>query len=292
MKFGNYPLENNLQRDENRMMFRHKIRLGATYHLCARPLLFGMTRSPLKNVELLYDEPGTLADKLEKQEVDAALIPSIEYLRGVGSYFIKGPALVASTVAGGLLLVSRKPLEEIGRVAVDEFCRTPLAALRIVLDSLHHLLPDICVAKNADHNWREHYDAVLLSGDKALHYLHEDPEGPDEVYDIGQMWYRLTSTPLVDSLWAYNDESFEGQLEKILHTSRNLGISSLPVLSNGLASTSPYDPGFLRDHFSNRWSYQMGAVEMEGLKQLEEYARRYKLIRKRRLEESVLVPGA
>lgn len=273
------------------MMSWQRIRLGATYYLCARPLLFGITRSPMKNVELSYDEPGTLADKLEKGELDVALIPSIEFLRGVGNHFIKGPALVTRQLAGGLLLVSRKPLDEIGRIAVDEFCRTPIAALRIVLDSQHHLLPDICVAKNTDYSWREHYDAVLLSGDRALEYLHENPEGQDSVYDIGQMWYRLTATPLVDSLWAYNDESLEGHLEKILNTSRNLGVSSLSVLANGLASTTPYDPGFLHDHLSTRWGYQLGGTGLEGLKLLEDYARRYKLIRKRRLEESVLVPG-
>lgn len=274
------------------MTSHHEIRLGATYYLCARPLLFGMTRSPVKGVELLYDEPGTLADKLEKKELDAALIPSIEYLRGVGNYFIKGPALVTKPGAGGLLLVSQKPLEEIEVIAVDEYCRTPIAALRIVLDSLHHLLPDICVAKNADHNWREQYDAAMLSGDRALHYLYEAPEGLDDVYDVGQMWYQLTSTPLIDSLWAYNDESFEGHLEKILHTSRNLGINSLPVLASGLAATTPYDRGFLHEHFNARWSYQMGDPELEGLKLLEDYARRYQLVRQRRMEKSALVPGA
>lgn len=274
------------------MMSWKKIQVGAPSYLGARPLLYGMTRCPVKHVDLVYDEPATLADKLEQGQLDAALIPSIEYLRGVGAYFLMGPALLTRPGAGGLLLVSRVPLDRINRIAVNEFCRTPIAALRIVLDSLHHLLPDICVVKNAELEWQDHYDAVLMSGDRALHYLSQNHNGTEKMFDIGRMWYRLTSTPLVHSVWAYNDISLVGLLEKVLHSSRNLGISSLSVLANGLATTTPYDPEFLLDYFNDRWDYQLGTAELESLRQLEEYARRYQLTRQRRLESTVLVPEA
>ncbi|MBI4720007.1 MAG: hypothetical protein HY770_01995, partial [Chitinivibrionia bacterium] len=267
------------------------IRIGAPYYLCARPLLFGLTRSPDRNAELVYQESGTLADMLEKGLLDAALIPSIEYLRGIGNRIVKGPALVMNPEGGGVFLVAKKPLDDVERIAVDEFCRTPIAALRIVLDGIHRILPDICVAKNSDKNWRELYDAVLLNGDKALHYIFDNPASADGVYDVGRMWHELTATPLVDSVWAYNDETLEVFLEKVLHSSRNLGLSNMPLLAKGLASTMPFDQTFLRDYLSERWSYDMGDEEMEGLRMLEEQSIKYELVREKRLAEPALVHG-
>jgi chorismate dehydratase len=276
-------------------MTPHKVRIGAPYYLCARPLLFGLTRSPEKNVELQYHESGTLAEMLERGLLDAALIPSIEYLRGIGNHFIKGPALVASIDAGAVLLVTKTPIGGIERVAVDEFCRTPIAALRIVLDGIHHILPDICVSKNVDMNWRERYDAVLLNGDRALHYLFENKaraeNEKENAYDLGRLWHELTGSPLVDSLWAYNDEALEGFLGKVFHSSRNLGLSNMSLLAKGLASSLPFDPAFLKEHLSERWSYDMGEEEMEGLRLLEEHSLTYELLRERRLAEPALSQG-
>lgn len=260
-----------------------RMKIGAPPHLSARPLLFGLTRHPSRDFELYYAEPGELAGMLEQGELDAALIPSIEFLRGVGSHFVPGVSVVAMNCPGSFLLISDVPLEKIRRVAVGEFCRTPLAVLRIVLHAFYGIFPDLCVLRRGS-DWRDGFDGRLLGGDEALYHIYLHGGLGDESSDICGLWYRLTSEPLVEALWAYNDGTLEGYLSKLLLSSRNLGLANLPLLAEGLAHTSPFDADFLHRSFGEKWSYGLGPRELAGLKTLEGYALRYKLIPRARPE--------
>src|SRR5262245_66316634 len=74
-----------------------KVRLGAVGYLNARPLVYGLDRSPRFDVR--YDVPSECARLLHAQAIDVGLIPSIEYLRG-------GPYRIAPDLA----IVSRGPV--------------------------------------------------------------------------------------------------------------------------------------------------------------------------------------
>jgi chorismate dehydratase len=242
-----------------------------------------MTRNPETNVDLVYADSGELADALERGTLDAALIPSIEYLRGVGSDFVGGPALVANGKTGSLLLAANRPLDKVRRVAVDENSRTPLAVLRFVLDKLHHSLPDFCVFKAGPNGWQDEYDGVLLTGDVAFRYQTTEGEANETFYDIAEMWQALHPSPLVVSLWAYNDERLRGRLENLLVRSRDYGVDNLRLLSDGVAHTLPLDGKSLYEYFSSGWRFDMGEAEADGLRVLQDYAFEYQLIHEKRL---------
>jgi chorismate dehydratase len=263
--------------------------IGVPPFLSVRPLIFGITRSPGKDARLVYDEPGNLARSLESGRVDAALIPSIEFLRGVGNYKIDGPALIAKQASNSMILLANKEPGDVRRVAVNEFSRTPIAVLRIVLDHLYGTLPDICVTKNMEDNWRNSFDAILLTGDRGLRQVYLQSSSDDRLYNLSELWYSLTAEPLVLLVWAYNDKNLGSSLKKILIASRNLGYQNLSLLSDGISQTSEYDGEFLYRQFNRGWHYDMGPAEAQGLRVLEEYAQRYQLIQEKRIEESVLV---
>lgn len=262
----------------------NSIRVGVPEFLSVRPLIYGVMRHINPDLELVYEQPGTLARDIDAGRLDAALVPSIEYLRGIGRHHLDGAALVARPGKGALSLVSRVPLEEIRRVAVDEFCRTPITVLRIVLGELHGLMPDLLVEKHMTAACLERYDAMLLSGDRALHLeLEGGPEGCD-VHNVSDMWQRLTGVPLVAGLWVFQDPSLNATLTRTLITSRNLGVQNLARLCEGIAQTSQFDAGLLFDYLTTCWSYEFGLAEQEGLRALEAYAMRYNLLHKKRLE--------
>ena len=260
-----------------------RIRIGAPDYLSTRPLVFGLTRDASRRIELYYYEPSQLSDALDRGALDAALIPSIEYLRGVGRAYLTGPALVAQRRTGSLIFATSKPLEKVQRVAVDEFSRTPVAVLRIVLDRLHHCMPDFCVEKTNLANWRDNYDGVLLTGDRGVDYI-SGVESEMTWYDLGEMWYSLEQTPLVVSVWAYNDEALGHELQRLLTESRDFGMSNLSLLSDGVAHASSHNGNFLHDYFSTSWKYNLGPDEEQGLRQLESLALKYQLIQNRRLD--------
>jgi chorismate dehydratase len=265
------------------------VRIGVPPFLSVRPLIFGITRNPGKDAHLVYDEPGNLAQALESGRVDAALIPSIEFLRGVGQYKIDGPALIAKSISNSLILLANKELAQVRRVAVDEYSRTPIAVLRIVLDHLFGALPDICVAKGMDEDWKDSYDAILLTGDRGIRRIYQQTTAGSKVYNLSELWYSLTSDPLVLLVWAYNDKDLGVILKKILIASRNLGYQNLSLLSDGISQTSEYDGEFLYRQYSQGWHYDMGPAEIKGLRVLEEHACHYQLILERRTKEDVLV---
>lgn len=268
-----------------------RIRIGASNHLANRPLLFGLDDAAPEGFELVNEEPGSLALALERGELDAALIPSIEFLRGVGERTVPGPALVAKGGTRGLLLVAKKPLAEVERIAVDEFSRTPLVALRAVLDKELSILPDLCVVKrrplNAS-NWREEYDAALLTDDEALQYAESEKDPSETCYDVGEMWLSIFAQPLVVSVWAYNDPRVGKQIEPVLVAARDRAMKNLSALCEAIARGSSYTPGFLLKYYSSAWGFHLGSAEEEGLRLLEDVAYEYQLIQQRRLENAAI----
>jgi len=259
------------------------IRLGVPQFIAARPLIYCLMLGGGDRVEYTYNEPAILSDALSRGQLDAALIPSIEYLRGTGHFYVAGPALVARPGRANIILVARRPLAELERVAVSEFCRTPVAALRVVLSELHDSEPDLLVEKNHNADWRERYDAILLSGDAALRRLTDEPVPGDTVHNVTSMWSELTGQPLVAALWVYSDPAIGTELSRLLLTSRNLGVQNLSHLCDGISQTSQYDSEFLYDYLSNGWSYELHDNELTGLRTLEEHGLRFDLLRTGRM---------
>jgi chorismate dehydratase len=260
------------------------LKVGAPDYLSVRPLVYGLTRPSRADVELVYRSSGRLADDLERGCLDAALIPSIEYLRGVGAGYIPGVAQVARGRTGSLVLATHRPLEELHRIAVDEHSRTPLAAMRIVLDQVYGVLPDFCVFKSNPATWREHYDGVLFSGDDGIDYCHRSIREDETPHDLGAMWWALHSKPLVVSLWAYNDETLRNTLTEVLRESRDHAICHLSYLADGLSKTSGYGSQFLYEYFTKGWSFDLGNEEEEGLRHFERLACQYHFVQHPRLD--------
>lgn len=260
------------------------LRIGAPGYVSARPLIYGLMEQTRKDVILTYADPGDLAESLNRGQLDAALIPSIEFLRGAGNHFVDGPGVITNGRTGGIVLVTEGPVTDVRRIAVFEKCRTPLAALRFVLDGLYNTLPDFCVYKGPLENWSDYYDGILLDGDNGIDYCRNRRRDGEKCHDIGELWCTLFPVPLVLSLWAYNDDRLTDPLGKLLIDSRDYGMKNLSMLADGVARTSDYDSQFLYKYFATGWRYDLGPKEQEGLKLLEEHALRYQLIQRPRFD--------
>jgi len=262
-----------------------KLKIGTPDYLSARPLIYGLTRQSESGIKLVYAEPGELSTALEQNKLDAALIPSIEFLRGVGEYFVEGPGLVIRGKTGGILLATDRPISEIKRIAVAQNSRTPVAVLRILLDKAYHVLPDFCVFKKDPDSWRGDYDAILLTGDQGLQYCSHKLRANELCHDLGEMWCALYPSPLILSVWAYNRERIGDELTKLLTEARDEGLKNLSQLADEVADTTDYDSQFVYDYLSRGWGYHFGRQEQGGLKLLEDYAVAYQLVQHRRLGE-------
>jgi chorismate dehydratase len=258
-----------------------QLRFGAADFISIRPLVQGLLNN---GARLRFEPPAALVDTLLRGSYDAALVPAIEYLRGAGRFMVVGPALVGRATPGGIVLLSQKPVEELERVAVGEFCRTPVAALRVVLAEMHRVYPDLLVEKRiGEDDWRDRYDAALLTGDAALREVNSPPVQGLMRYNITEMWRTVTKTPLIDAVWAYNDAARGEEITRTLVESRRAGLENLPALCDEIAGTSGLEAMTIHDYLSRSWSYELGERELEGLRALNDYACRYDLIRESRM---------
>jgi predicted solute-binding protein len=261
------------------------LRFGAADQISIRPLLHGLLADEARRDRVAFETPSAICDSVERGRYDAALVPAIEYLRGIGHHLIAGPALVARTAPGGATLVAQKPVDELKRIAVGEFCRTPVAALRIVLAELNAVFPDLLVEKRIDQDdWRDHYDAVLLTGNAALREsLAERTRGLTR-YNLAQMWKRVAHAPLVHAVWVYEEAKLGDEIAHLLIASRDEGLDRLTDIADRAAAAMNVDRMAIYDHLTRTWAYQLGEVELEGLHALNDLARKYDLVRENRLE--------
>jgi len=263
-----------------------QLRFGTADQISIRPLLHGLLGDETLHDRVTFETPSALCDGVERGRYDAALVPSIEYLRGTGRCLLPGPALVGRSAPGGAILVAQKPIDELQRIAVGEFCRTPVAALRIVLAELHDVFPDLLVEKRIEHDdWRDHYDAVLLTGNAALREsLAEKTRGLTRL-NLAQTWTRVAHAPLVHAVWVYEEAKLGDEIALLLTASRDEGMGRLTDISEHVAASMDMDPMAVYDYLTRTWAYQLGEAELEGLHALNDLARKYDLIRENRLEK-------
>ena len=261
-----------------------QLRFGATDFVSTRPLLFGLLHDETLRGRVGFEPPATIVESFARGRCDAALIPTIEYLRGTGQYMLAGPALVGRSAPGGLMLLAQKPIDELKRIAVGEFCRNAVAVLRIVLGENHGTYPDLLVEKRiGEDDWRDNYDAVLLTGDAAFREANTEKIQGIIRYNVAEIWKSVTKTPLVHAVWVYDDRCLANEIALLLTASRDEGAGRLPAVAEELARTSGVDAMLLYDYLTRSWSYDLGDEELEGIRVLNDLARKYDLIRDSRL---------
>src|SRR5262245_47306094 len=109
-----------------------KLRVGAVHYLNTKPLVYGLAELA-PNVELVYDVPSRLADRLARRTLDVALIPSIEFFADPGYTIVSDACIACRGPVLSVKLFSRRPLVEIRTLALDEGSRTSIALARILL---------------------------------------------------------------------------------------------------------------------------------------------------------------
>ncbi len=257
-----------------------RLRIGAVSFINTKPLVYGLARS--SRIELSFDLPGALADDLRSGRLDAALIPVVEYLRGVGEAVVPGVSIACAGKVKSVRLLSRVPAEEIETVAVDRGSRTSVALLRILLSERFGVLPDFHVFAPEAGAWFERFEAVLVIGDRALQ---EAPE-TDHEHDLGQLWNDHTGLPFVFAFWVSRSRDTTDELTTLLQASRDDGLRNVEEVAAEAAASSGFDREMIRTYLEDHLHYDLGPEELKGLKQFNRYCLQYHLVPRDRLAGS------
>lgn len=247
------------------------IRVGAVSYLNARPLHDRLEVLDPR-VQLVIDVPSRLADQLAAKELDLALIPSIEYLRGAsrGYRILPGLAIAARGPVRSVKLYSRVPFQQIERVALDAGSRTSQALSLVWLDAAHGVRPAIIEELPLGVPVQESTaDAVLLIGDRAM----RDPEGPfHAVVDLAEAWVAMTGLPFVFALWVARPDVDLGDLPQTLLRCRAEGLARVAEIAEVHGRRLGLAPASCLDYLTRVLSYQLGEPELAGLRRFAQHA--------------------
>lgn len=251
------------------------LRVGAVSYLNARPLYYRLT-DRCREVRLSIDLPSRLADQLARGDLDVALIPSIEYLRGTAAgltyEILPGFAIAARGPVRSVKLFTRVPFARIERLALDEGSRTSQVLARVWLDAAHGARPSrIEPLPMGVSVFESTADAVLVIGDRAMKVADESFHA---VVDLAEAWNALTGLPFVFALWVAQPGLDLGDLPEALAACRAEGLAHADVLARLHGPRLGLDHDTCVAYLTNVLSYELGEPEVAGLRRFAQLAAR------------------
>jgi chorismate dehydratase len=240
------------------------IRVGAVSYLNAKPLYYKLSEIA-PDVRLSMDVPSRLASQLAEGALDVALIPSVEYLRGVerGYEILPGFAIAARGPVRSVKLFSRVPWRGIQRLALDAGSRTSQALARIWLDARYGVRPPFVEELPLGVSALESTaDAVLVIGDRAMKVPHRPFHA---VVDLAEAWVELTGLPFVFALWVARPGLDLDDLLEALERCRAEGLAHADELARTHGPRLGLDFTTCYDYLTKVLSYDLGEPEIAGL---------------------------
>jgi chorismate dehydratase len=202
-----------------------------------------------RNFEIWYTIPSACARALASDEADIGIIPAVTYAEIPGLVILPNVAIAARDHVRSILLICRKPIEEVRTVATDTSSRTSVALAQVLftkfLGGAREFTPH---APDLEAMLAKH-DAALLIGDSALLVsLHDSPY---HIYDLAHEWRLRTGKPFVFAFWAVRLDALSRVphgvcLVKVFQQSRDHGLEP-----DGIAA------------LSREWSGRLGLSEAE-----------------------------
>lgn len=248
-----------------------RLRVSAISFLNTAPLMWDFDHGDLRReFEVSYTLPSTCADSLRRGEADIGIIPVIAYASIPGLSVVPDVAIAADGPVRSILLVSKKPIEEIKTVAADTSSRTSVALTRIILRKWYGGGRTFTSMAPKLGDMLDECDAALLIGDPALSVNRKQYR----VYDIAEEWKGRTGKAFVFAFWAVRTAVADPRLAPIFQHSRDHGLhpENLKWIAREWAPRVRLSEDDVISYLTRNIHFHLDAPKIEGLKLFFEYA--------------------
>jgi chorismate dehydratase len=249
-----------LQRESNLEHSLAPFRVGSVGYLNTVPLTRGLEE------EMIYATPAKLAEMLQRDELDAALVSVVEVLFHDRYDILDGIAIASLGEVKSVLLAHRKPLSEATEIFCDTASLTSVQLLRVLLAE-RGLKPQF--KPLATYDYAALPDYAMLIGDPALDFALAPHE--HEIWDLGVAWFEMTRLPFVYAVWALRRIE-NSALRRLLREARDFGLDTLDSI---IRTRTEYDYDFRKDYLGWHIHYHLGSDEKRGLAKFIELLRRH-----------------
>jgi chorismate dehydratase len=230
-----------------------KLRISIVQYLNTAPLVSGFTNGPMRGkYDLSFTVPSQCAEQLRTGQADVAIIPAIEYQRIADLAILPDMAIASKKQVRSLLIIAKKPIEQVTSFALDRSSRSTQALTRILCSEKWKISPEFCEASPNLGIMLQQADAALVIGDPALRIAlgieknsWSGAEGQTvcpsatlgiassellHVYDVVGEWQTLTGLPAVLAVWAVRRDVATPELAADFLASRDFGLSRIPEI--------------------------------------------------------------
>lgn len=226
-------------------------RVGSVRALNAVPLTRGLEE------EIIFATPAQLADMLQRDELDAALVSVVEPMLNDRYDVLDGIAVASLGEVQSVFLAHKLPLEAMKEVFCDTASLTSVKLLQVLLAE-RGLQPEFKPLE--DYDAAAAKDFVLLIGDAALDFRRSPHE--HSILDLGAAWYDLTSLPFVYAVWALRRDKETSALRRQLRDARDFGLDTMDSI---IRNREEYDLPFRQDYLGWHIHYHLGSDEKRGI---------------------------
>jgi chorismate dehydratase len=277
------------------------LRISIVQYLNTAPLVRGFTHGPLRGkYQLAFTVPSECAEALQSGAADVAIIPAIEYQRIKNLGVLPNLSIASKKAVRSLLLVSKKPIQDARRIALDRSSRSTQALVRILCAKHWHITPEFFEAQPDLPAMLERADAALLIGDPALRLslgaesvARRDTSGnllfAAEIagigastslylYDIVENWRSLTNLPAVLAIWAARRQVVTEDLVHDFQESLGFGRKHIAEISVEAAQELRLPADKLQRYLSENIDYTLDGENTKGLRRYFELAAELGLI--------------
>jgi len=270
-----------------------KLRISIVQYLNTAPLVWGFTNGPLQGTyDLSFTVPSRCAEDLRAGRADVAIIPAIEYQRIPGLAILPDMAIASKNQVRSLLIVSRKPIEQVKTFALDSSSRSTQVLTRILCAEKWRIAPQFAEALPDLPEMLHNADAALLIGDPALRVslgiekapIQKEgwPGAPGQtvcqaatlgiassellyVYDVVAEWRALTGLPAVLAVWAVRRELATAELTADFLASRDFGLAHLGEISYEASQDLELPQRTLESYLRDNIDFSLDAENRRGL---------------------------
>lgn len=250
--------------------------MAASSYLNTAPLIWSFQHGSQKDaVELMTDAaPSRCADMLARGEVEAALVPIIEYQRMPNVSVVPDVCVGSHSAVRSVVLLSKhEDLKNVRRVALDESSRTSQALVKIIFREFLGSEPEWQTCSPDVHSMMTNNDAALLIGDPAMKLT----ETELHIFDLASLWRRYTGTGFVFAMWMVRTSAIDPMTDVDFAGARDEGLEQVDRIVSEYEKALPLPRTEIRKYLTESITFCLDESLENGMRLYFELARKHGL---------------
>jgi chorismate dehydratase len=265
-----------------------QLRISIVQYVNTAPLVWGFTNGPLRGkYDLSFTVPSQCAEDLRSGRADVAIIPAIEYQRIDDLVILPDMAIASKKQVRSLLIIAKKPIEQVTSFALDAGSRSTQTLTRILCAEKWKIAPQFFESSPDLHAMLQQADAALIIGDPALRIAvgiekESWPRAEGQancpastlgitsaemlyVYDVVGEWRSHTGLPAVLAVWAAKRDVATPEVAADFLASRDFGLSRIPEICFDAARELELPQRTLQSYLRSNIDFSLDEENRRGL---------------------------